>query len=521
MIIKKNKEYYDQKWKGRITDLKAPLLNFNLGGKTIPDEDIIRLRDAVRGIQVFGGIGSGKSSGSGKTIALTYLKSGFGGIVLTGKKDEAEEWKKFAKMTGREEDLIIFEKDSPYFFNFLQYETQRSGEGAGETINLKELIMSVYQMGQSFTSGGGGGGANEQFWNNALGRLISRIIDLLKFAEEEVSFFNMRNVMVSAFNKDEAKNYQGLLNALRKPGIPEEERKQHAVYLQNWIENNYCLQCLDKAYKLQQKSSQQTRLFGFIQDYFLKRLPKMPEKTRGTVEEMLLGLVEPFMSGILEKHFTEGVSKAIYPEQTFEEGKIIIINFPVKEYLLAGVFAQAIYKKLWQECVERRDTSNNKLPVFMWVDEAQYFLNEGDARFQMTARSSRACTVLITQNISNYYSAIGGKSPRDQVNSLQANIGTKIFHFNNDHVTNSWAAETIGKTFRLNHSTNTSLDSMTGSTNMSESLNFQIEPQQFTIMKGGGEENNFLVEAVITVAGKQWSNGKNFITTTFDQNFTV
>ena len=45
-------------------------------------------RDAVSGVQVFGGVGSGKSSGSGRMLALKYLSNGFGGLILTTKPDE-------------------------------------------------------------------------------------------------------------------------------------------------------------------------------------------------------------------------------------------------------------------------------------------------------------------------------------------------------------------------------------------------------------------------------------------------
>jgi len=45
------------------------------------------IRNAVEGVQIFGGIGSGKTSGSGRVIALRYLASGFGGLVLTAKHD--------------------------------------------------------------------------------------------------------------------------------------------------------------------------------------------------------------------------------------------------------------------------------------------------------------------------------------------------------------------------------------------------------------------------------------------------
>ena len=67
------------------------------------------VRDAVEGVQIFGGIGSGKTSGSGRMIALKYLKAGFGGLVLTVKPDEKEDWVGYARLAGREDDLIVVE----------------------------------------------------------------------------------------------------------------------------------------------------------------------------------------------------------------------------------------------------------------------------------------------------------------------------------------------------------------------------------------------------------------------------
>ncbi|WP_367389084.1 type IV secretory system conjugative DNA transfer family protein [Lewinella sp. LCG006] len=506
-------------WSNRITDLDTPLLRFNIEGNLTYDlENLWRLRDAVRGVQIFGGIGSGKSSGSGRTLALTFLKSGFGGIVLTGKIDEVNEWKRYAFLTGRLDDLVIFEAGKDFSFNPLQYENTRNKDKQAETLNLVNLIMSIYEMGQSFS--GGGGANSERFWDNALRRCISNVIDLLKLAEEEISIFNMRKLLIALLSGQEAQDYVQLQRSLSDKHLSEEQQTENRTRIAAWVNHNYCLTCLTKAYR-RKKSDEEQELYGFVQDYFLITYPRIADKTKAIVEESFFGLVEPFMRGILRKHFTEGLSQRLRPEQTYTAGKIIIINFPVKEYLIAGVYAQAIYKKLWQEAIERRDVKEHPLPVFMWIDEAQYFLNEHDARFQTTARSSRACTVLITQNISNYYAAIGGTNPKDKVNSLLGNLATKIFHGNNDSVTNNWAAETIGKTFRTSTSTNTNAESVSGSTTMSESLHYQIEPQQFTILKGGGEENRCQVEGIITVAGKLWSNGKNFIKTEFDQNFKI
>ena len=42
--------------------------------------DVWRIRDACEGTMIFGGTGSGKTSGSGRTLATSFLAAGFGGF---------------------------------------------------------------------------------------------------------------------------------------------------------------------------------------------------------------------------------------------------------------------------------------------------------------------------------------------------------------------------------------------------------------------------------------------------------
>jgi len=51
----------------------------NLGG------DSWRIKDACEGTMIFGGTGSGKTSGSGRALATSFLSAGFGGLVLCAK----------------------------------------------------------------------------------------------------------------------------------------------------------------------------------------------------------------------------------------------------------------------------------------------------------------------------------------------------------------------------------------------------------------------------------------------------
>lgn len=479
-------------------DLDHPLVKF-----TQDKKNWWTIRDAVRGTQIFGGIGSGKSSGSGKTLAKAFLKNGFGGLVLCAKPDEKDNWVKMANAPGidRGNDLIIFDKESGYEFNPIEYEATRKGEGGGEIFNLSNLLMEMYKMGNRL-SGGSGSGESERYWENALRRCMNRTLLLLQMAGQEISIANMRKLLSQAPKKDEI-NDKNLGN------------------LSSWGKENYCVQCLLDADKNTVKEDKEGNLdWDMIYNYFLKEFPFLPEQTRPSIEESFYGILEPFALGILRQIFARSLDEEVRPEVTFEEGKIVILDFPVKQFLQAGVMAQSIYKLLWQQAMERRKIEEelNPIPVFLWVDEAQLFLSDYDQIFQTTARSSRAATVFISQNISNYYSSIGGRDPRPKIDSLLGNLGTKIFHANNDAVTNEWAAKTIGKDFQNITSVNVGKHSSSGS---AQQLHYLVEPRKFTTLLSGGFDENKKpqpVQGYVSIAGKEWADGKNYQLIPFRQN---
>ncbi len=476
----------------KIPDLDHPLIKFSRDNK----QDWWTIRDAVRGVQIFGGIGSGKSSGSGRTFAKTFLKNGFGGLVLCAKPDERENWERLAKETGREDDLIIFGEDTSYQFNPLEYELTRAGKGAGEVFNLSYLFMEIYKMGNRF-SGAGGEKGGERYWDAALKRCINRLIQLLKLAKEQVSIENMIKLLSFALTEEE-------VDQLGKLSDKE---------ILTWADDNYCIDCIIKAGNNSEDAELQAE-YELVKGYFLREFARLDDRSKPIIKESFLGLVEPFTSGILKKYFSAGTN--LYPEATFE-GKIIVLDFPVKEYLASGIYAQGIYKLLWQQAAERRNTNENLVPIFLWVDESQLFLSDYDQIFQTTARSSQACTVFISQNISNYYSAIGGNNPQAKVDSLLGNLGTKIFHANNDAVTNEWAGKTIGKAFMNITSVNVG-KGQSQNAGIQQQLHFQVEPREFTTLKSGGKMNDFDVEGIITIAGREWSTKRNFMKVLFNQN---
>src|SRR5262249_23495377 len=149
------------------------------------------------------------------------------------------------------------------------------------------------------------------------------------------------------------------------------------------------------------------------------------------------------------------------------------------------------------------------IPAFLWIDEAQYFANGQDMFFLPTARSHFASTVMITQNLPNFFATIGGNNSHDRVNSILGNLGVKIFHANDCPVTNSYAANVIGMTFQEKDSINFSAGGSGGS--VTEQMHYQVQPHEFTTLRTGGPLNDYKVDAFISCAGKVFSNEKNFM----------
>ena len=248
----------------------------------------------------------------------------------------------------------------------------------------------------------------------------------------------------------------------------------------------------------------------------------MGEKTRSTITESFMGLAEPFLSGLLYRHFSGATN--IMPELTYEEQKIIVLDFPVKEFLEAGIIGQCVFKLLFQQVIERRDVRKYPTPVFLWADEAQYFINPYDQIFLTTARSSRAVTVYLSQNISNYLAVMGaGQEGKAKVDSLMGNLSTKIFHANSDAETNEYASRLIGQaiTYMTNKGTSSAFLSMNFQVSEGMTTQYlpQIQPREFTILKSGGKLNDFEVESIVFVSGKLWSNNTNYFRASFDQDF--
>lgn len=391
-----------------ISDLDTPLLHLS-------NSDPWRVRDAMEHLAIIGASGSGKTTGSGQMVARAFLRAGFSGLVLCAKQDERERWQRYAAECGRERSVIVMDGSGARRLNFLEYEMARQEDGQAVIFNLVHLLLHVLDVAEGRKTGDQ---REEPFWRNATGELLSHGLDMLWTAYGRITLDELFELIhtrpTSAEQKDNAKWQQASFwhatieacrHAPAKPIAPEDLRT--------------------------------------IERYWTGVFAQPDQKTPGNIVATLSARLNPLLKGPLRQLFATTTN--VVPEMTTHGGAILIVDLPIRRWHEAGILAQQIVKYLWQRAVEARPVTDTTRPVFLWADECQFFLSPYDAEFQSTARSARACTVYLTQNLPTFYAQIGGRNPEHIADSLLGNFQTKIFHANGDPKSNQWAADLIGK----------------------------------------------------------------------------
>lgn len=478
--------------------LALPLLHWSR-------DDAWTLRDAVEGTLILGATGSGKTSGSGRLIARTMLSCGFGGLVLTAKADERALWEGYCRDTHRVEDLVVFGPGEPHRFNFLDHEMTRKGSGAGLTENVVNLLSTVLEVAER-QSAGGGGRDDEGYWKRALRQLCRNVVDLLALGRGRIAVPDLYRVVVSA------------------PTSAEQ------VCSDGWKQGSECFRWLSEADK-RDKTPRERADFEIVADYWLREFPSLSDKTRSVIVSTFTSLVDVLNRGLLRELFCGETT--ITPEGV-QDGKIILIDLPVKEFGEVGQFAQVLWKYCTQKQLERRNVQENPRPAFIWADEAQHFLTSYDFQFQATCRSAWVATVLLSQNYSNFVAALGGNEKgRVETDSLLANLNTKVFHGNSDPVTNEWASRLIGRTLQYRASGNHShaaddqmsailgldwvRENGTTSGGFSEVMEAEVEPREFTRLRAGGPPNS-VVDGIVFQNGRVFNaSGRGWLPVQFNQ----
>ncbi|MDX2263472.1 MAG: hypothetical protein NW215_00675 [Hyphomicrobiales bacterium] len=494
--------------------LDTPLLHFT-------NADPWTLRHACAGTHIFGANGSGKTTGSGRAFALSFLSHGFGGVVLCAKPDEAQRWIEYARATNRLDDVVWFTPHQHWRFNFLDYEMQRPAiDPASRVENLLSTLLNIMEQ-----SGRDQGGEESQFWIGAAELLLRNALLVLAPAHPNFTLFDLQLFIDTApRSRDDA----------RDPSF----------------DSTPCAQALNAARAAYQAAGREDD-FRVIANYWLMQYPSLPERTRGSVIFTLGTMLQDVQTGTIRELFCTATN--IFPEDT-HEGAIIILDLPAVASR-TNRMAQTLFKTVWQQATLRRTMTQATRPVFLWADEAHFFVTPYDTDFQSLARDRRACTVYMTQNLSAYHQRLPSRNAQAMTAAFMGYFQTQVFHALSDPTTIQHAQFLFGKTDRFRES---SQGSTTYGTNdgSSRSYNFgsssgekswsvnsghgtttntgtsrsrttgwglqhavedTLRPEDFTALKTGGPETGNRVGAFCFKTGTTWSHGSTCLYAEFPQ----
>lgn len=458
----------------------------DLRGRGDP-RDFLTLRDCFENIFITGSTGSGKSSGSGATLALSLLnKQGLKphekvGLVVFMYKNDVEDWLRWAWQQGREKDILHIRSSDQDVLNLLEcYAGQ-------EPINAVNALMNISGLSVS-----GNRKESESFWEIQQMARLDRLVRLANLSGEPLNILTLYRLHVSTPNDVEQ------------------------LTDENFAKHSYCWQMMAKA---AERAGENHPDFKLVEDYFFRTMPNMNDRTSSSILAMTASVLEPFVSSrILNRMFCGGTNLKM--DEVFS-GKILLLDIPIARHEHIGRIAQIMLGYSLMKEVEKRDLSRYGNPLIFHFDEFQNFLTPFMHQFMSTCRSSRSGVVVISQNTSNLKAALGGGYASDaKVNALLGLTNTRFYHANNCTITNEFGANSIGKTF-LNLSSVNISKQMDSSAGTSQALHYLIEPREFTMLRKGGEHHNFVTDAIITGTGRVFSNGLNYLKTSFKQHFAL
>jgi len=454
---------------------------------------------AYEGCQIWGGTGSGKSTGSLAAICLALLVAGFGGLFLTSKPGDRETYERYCRETGRIDDLIIVGAEQGLCYNPLDAELRRRDAGAGITENIVSLLSTLLEVFER--NSGQSGRQDEGYWRRAVRQLMRNAVDLLVMAKDRLSVPDLYRIVISAPTSRED---------LKSP---------------EWQRGSFCYECLAEA-DAKAKTARQKADFEMVTQFFCWDFCQLSSKTRSVVVSTFTSLTDVMARGLV-RELVSGPVSHVWPEMT-QDGKIIVIDLPPKVFGDLGIVVQVLWKFCFQRAQERRNIAENPRPCFLVVDESHLLAVEHDQPFQTTARSSRTAVVNATQSISNYL-AVFGPGSEARVHSLLGNLQTQIFHQQACTQTNDHAAGLIGRSrqFMINASnsyqpTDWLTARMTNarpqvSAGVSEVFEYEVQPSTFAALRKGGAPH-WQVDAIVYQGGRVFpETGRPWAPVTFDQ----
>ena len=160
--------------------------------------DFWHLSDAVTGTLILGSTGSGKSSGAFRHLLLAMLRANLGGLFLCVKPTDRADLERYARLCGRQQDLVIFGSDQPHRFNLLDFELHHGGgHPVSRLENVVQLFRILLELVERDHRSSGSSGDNKYFERASL-QLLRNTLLVLILAQEPITLENIYRCLMSA-----------------------------------------------------------------------------------------------------------------------------------------------------------------------------------------------------------------------------------------------------------------------------------------------------------------------------------
>ena len=465
------------------------------------------LEKAVAGVLILGATRSGKTSGPFQYVIRSFLRAGFGGVFFCVKTDSAEEYEEMVAKEGREGDIIKFGPDHPHRFNFLTDEATRYGSDKAIVENVVQTLLQASEaLSRKY-----GHKAGDDYFENAMKQLLRHCFEVLITARGEI---NLRTLL-------------DMVQTLPRDLNEAEEESRDTAFTKIMREAEAT------------SSPERKRGVSDARKFFTLEWPGINDRTRTSTLSSLTVLLDCFLRYPLYELF--GQTSTVTPADVLN-GKILIVDVPIKKYFDFGKIAAVLWKTALQRAVDSRKTPRGAKdtirPIFFAGDECQYFATSGDTLFATTCASAKGILVYATQNLELLMEEMGGGGTgRASVNALLGNLQNRLVCQVSDPQTTQWFAETIGKVLVKRTSQQEGMNWSAGggggslmssalgnfgwnqSESTSEQIDYDMQPRELTVLKKGRAENGLQVEAIVTCAGDIFrANGKTWKKVTFHQS---
>jgi hypothetical protein len=454
--------------------------------------DQFRVRDLLNGgVVILGRAGSGKTSSSGRTLMASIVGNPNSGMLtLCAKPEDPEDIIRIFKNKRRMKDLIIFDADNPWRFNFLDY-LGRNGEP-------RNVVQCLTMIGETLKRGEGGDQEN-RFYKAFEERILYNAVAALKAAGEPITAERLFKFIICAPTSQEEMNsdpwkaqyhFKVMIRADAKPKKPREEHD-----------------------------------YRLCKEFWAREYVGLDNKTRSNGLAGVMNVLHVFNTGLV-REMVSGETNCS-PDDILN-GKTVLVNFPPSVWGEVGSFISTGWKYLTQLAVLKRKVNEASPFVTIWNDEAHLFVNEFDQSYLAQCRSHRGCLVSLSQSVSSFYVALrGSELGRQQTNALLANFSHVIVHAS-DPETAKWAASKLGRRKEILSGGSTSqspdmtaFDRLYGNNGVTASWNEHYEQvlqdQAFMIGRTGGPENNLLCDSIVIKSGETFADGKAYKRVTFSQ----